>query len=162
MKAGDQFHDWTVLEVLDDVWCLCECKCGVQRRVRSGILKLGVAKNCGCDRPRRKTLSGATAGREQRLETYKRNADKRDLEWALSDEFFFQLITSPCHYCGRSPSKRGERRRRIGVDRVNNDEGYLPHNVVPCCWKCNRAKGSQKVLAFEAWLDDVARFRASR
>jgi len=40
-----------------------------------------------------------------------------------------------CHYCGGvlNPSK-------IGIDRMNNAEGHVCYNVVPCCWRCNQLK----------------------
>lgn len=66
---------------------------------------------------------------------YTKNASLRNLKWDLTYQHFFELIISPCYYCGEIPNKTG------GVDRMNNKLGYLPFNVVPACKVCNWMKG---------------------
>jgi len=41
-----------------------------------------------------------------------------------------------CYYCNHDLEETG-----IGLDRIDNDKGYLENNVVPCCWICNKIKG---------------------
>jgi len=68
-----------------------------------------------------------------------------------------KLTTSPCFYCGTPPSQRkrspgqvGEHATYVynGVDRVDNEVGYVAENCVPCCWRCNKAKGSMTQREF--------------
>lgn len=70
---------------------------------------------------------------KSRYAKYVGSAKKRKLEFTLSFEQFAQLTNSGCFYCGLPPSK--------GVDRINNQEGYIPSNSAPCCSKCNYMKG---------------------
>jgi hypothetical protein len=35
-----------------------------------------------------------------------------------------------------------------GIDRVDNDKGYISDNCVPCCWKCNNMKNTMKQKDF--------------
>ena len=46
----------------------------------------------------------------------------------------------PCHYCGANTEN--------GVDRKNNDLGYINENVVPSCASCNASKGTMSYEDF--------------
>lgn len=48
-----------------------------------------------------------------------------------------------CRYCAGSLPLYGG-----GVDRINNTEGYLLGNCVPCCSTCNMMKGELSKSAF--------------
>lgn len=78
------------------------------------------------------------AGRE-RFRYARKSARARGLEWALSESTWRALIEKPCSYCGEAlaVSKCG-----IGLDRLDNDRGYEPGNVAPCCIRCNRARNT--------------------
>lgn len=39
---------------------------------------------------------------------------------------------------------------KSGIDRVENDKGYILDNCVPCCAQCNRDKGSSSLCDFVA------------
>ena len=39
-----------------------------------------------------------------------------------------------------------------GIDRKDNNLGYTPKNVVPCCSVCNFAKKNMPFDAFMAWI----------
>lgn len=69
---------------------------------------------------------------------YKRGANKRKLDFSLTFEQFKYLITQNCYYCGGQSEISGH---LIGIDRVDNDQGYIYDNVVSCCWICNSMKG---------------------
>jgi hypothetical protein len=64
---------------------------------------------------------------------YKAGAKRRGLTFDLSCEMFSSLLKKSCRYCGISPAN--------GVDRIENNEGYVLDNCAPCCCWCNRAKG---------------------
>lgn len=46
--TGLKFGRWTVLENLDNKYCLCKCDCGTVRKVTKITLKNGTSKSCGC------------------------------------------------------------------------------------------------------------------
>lgn len=46
------------------------------------------------------------------------------------------IFSKPCHYCGETDWKE------LGCDRINNDLPHTPDNVIPCCKKCNKNKGT--------------------
>lgn len=45
-----------------------------------------------------------------------------------------------------------------GIDRYDSAQGYVSGNVVPCCWPCNRAKGSSITEEFLAHVRKIASF----
>ena len=67
----------------------------------------------------------------------KRSAEKRKIEWLLSDNFARYLFQQSCFYCGITPNQRNELNN---IDRVNNKKGYINNNVVTCCKNCNFMK----------------------
>ena len=76
-----------------------------------------------------------------RLNYYKANAKKYGREWGLTDEYAITLMKAPCYYCGKlDRTKNGT--DICGIDRVNNDNGYILTNSVSCCKLCNEAKHS--------------------
>ena len=74
---------------------------------------------------------------------YVKGAKKRGIHFALSKILFESLIIKPCFYCNYH--KEGEVH---GIDRVDNQKGYMEENVVPCCETCNVLKGSQHPQEF--------------
>ena len=81
----------------------------------------------------------------------KGNAKARDIAFSLSFEEFLSLKMSPCEYCGIGPKEAVEKYgRSSGIDRRDNDRGYITENCVPCCQRCNTSKGA-KVLG-EQWI----------
>jgi hypothetical protein len=74
------------------------------------------------------------------LRNAKDNAIRRGLKWALADEQYATMWAMPCAYCGESPGR--------GVDRQDNDIGYVPSNCVPCCKICNRGK---RAASMDRW-----------
>lgn len=75
-----------------------------------------------------------TAGRY----TYVRElAARRGVSWALTKEQYEALIMELCAYCGLLNDVEAA----IGLDRIDNQRGYEPDNVVSCCSLCNVARG---------------------
>lgn len=69
-------------------------------------------------------------------------AKKRDLEWAIDYEDYVALIVQVCFYCQGALDECG-----AGLDRKDNDLGYMVDNVVPCCSLCNYMKSD--MLSYE-------------
>jgi len=67
----------------------------------------------------------------------------------ISFEEWDRLCNAPCHYCGRpGPS---------GIDRVHNKVGYVPNNMVACCWDCNELKGNWPIERFAPTIRRIAK-----
>jgi hypothetical protein len=70
---------------------------------------------------------------------YKIHIDKSKIrgygDFQIDFETFSELVTRPCYYC-----KYIKENETNGIDRINNDVGYIKDNCVSCCWKCNRMK----------------------
>lgn len=157
----------------------CICDCGKKKAIRSRELLKNDARSCGClQAEMRATYGGRAASnklpyghasRNELLSSYKKSARDRNIEWHLSDEEFFEIVSSPCAYCGTPPDSIRKPNKGVngeftysGVDRVDNGRGYFPDNVVSCCWNCNRAKGMMKKKDFLAWVDRLSRNTAAR
>lgn len=83
---------------------------------------------------------------------YRQNAKRRGISFDLSFNEFRFIASMHCQYCG----SRELVSRSMGVDRVNNQEGYSLLNCVPCCSICNRAKKDLPNWIFERWIRSLA------
>ncbi len=98
---------------------------------------------------------------------YKRNSRYRNLIFNLSKEEFTAIIDKPCYYCGTVGSMSTSRvggghqlyidkpYKHNGVDRKDNNIGYIKGNVVPCCKKCNIFKNRRSISDFKEWVYQV-------
>ncbi len=64
---------------------------------------------------------------------YRQGAAKRGREFLITFDDFMELWQKPCYYCGTKITS-------IGIDRKDNDIGYVTTNIVACCKKCNYMK----------------------
>lgn len=71
----------------------------------------------------------------QMFKEYTRSAIKRNIAFDLSLEDLKILALDKCYYCDYIKDKEIN-----GIDRINNDIGYLKDNCVTCCKICNRMK----------------------
>ncbi len=62
-------------------------------------------------------------------------AKKRKKDFNISRSEYEVLLSQPCHYCNGPLNETGS-----GLDRVDNSQGYVTGNVVPCCRFCNCLK----------------------
>lgn len=91
----------------------------------------------------------------RRLCNARRQAKLRGIEWAIEKADYFEVIKNPCRYCGNmlgKPVTEG-----AGLDRLDNEIGYVLSNVVSCCNVCNTIKNKnltedETVAAVEAIL----------
>ena len=140
----------------------CLCDCGNLKTTDYGSLKYGNVKSCGCLKSdARKGKYGMSAFRFV-LYSYKRNAKIRSLDFLISDDEFLRLSLLNCFYCGASPSniQRGKRLfgeyKYNGIDRLDNNKGYIEGNVVPCCGICNKAKRDLSYDDFISWVNRLS------
>jgi hypothetical protein len=158
---------------------LCKCLCGNEKIVGINSLKQGHTKSCGCLNKEKRTLWGINntyrrkekgrSGFNQLLNMYKKNANRRKLEFNISESEFLNLVQSNCFYCGKKPTnisynhfkssteKAIEHGKFIynGLDRLDNNIGYTIDNVVPCCKTCNTAKMQMTQQEFFDWIKQV-------
>jgi NUMOD3 motif len=78
-------------------------------------------------------------------------AKKRGKEWSIDSVYAYKLIIASCHYCGHTPNWPES---RVGIDRIDNNKGYIYGNCVSCCFTCNSAK---KELTTEEFIDWIKR-----
>ncbi len=109
----------------------------------------------------RKTSNGIKKLRQYNQEPktifrrYAAGARRRGLDFGLSYEQFMSFWQKPCHYCGM-PIKT------IGLDRMDNEKGYVEGNVVSCCITHNRMKMGMTPMGFVmACAEVINHFRMS-
>lgn len=86
-----------------------------------------------------------------RFNTAKKRAKKRNLEWNLTlEEYKSLLIPNMCHYCEAPVSVYG-----VGLDRLDNEKGYVWGNVEPCCAGCNKLKSDLLTHSEMLWVVDI-------
>lgn len=175
--TGLKFGLWTVLNdgivVNKNRKVPAECECGSKKDIYFQNLVKGVSLSCGCvtrEESRQRlianpiaiTLPYGEAARNSLISSYRNLARKRGYRWELTDEEFFVLTKGNCFYCGNEPSYIQKTQYKTGtyiyngVDRKNNNEGYISENVVSCCRICNVAKGSMNVEEFIKWVQKVS------
>jgi 5-methylcytosine-specific restriction endonuclease McrA len=90
-----------------------------------------------------------------RMRLYIKKARTRNLVWHLTTTEFKYITARDCHYCGSPPDNlywhAGKLFTYSGIDRVDNRQGYTPDNCVPCCKRCNFAKGELSAKEFLEW-----------
>lgn len=84
----------------------------------------GKIKNKQTSKIYRKTIMG-------RYVDYKKSAKIKKRVFNITLTEFEKLVNNKCYYCGENG---------YGVDRVDNNLGYIFSNVVSCCTMCNRMK----------------------
>lgn len=135
------------------------CVCGKECVKQSYHLVRGATTSCGCERNAAKR-GGSETTKNISYKTHQKRAREKGIAY-LTREAWSEIVVRPCHYC-RGYDMRGYRTATSmsdsvfetmiiplnGVDRVDNARGYEPENCVPCCYACNRAKGSMSYGEF--------------
>ena len=146
------------------VWnCICEC--GNKIQVYSQRLILGNTRSCGC---LQKEIIGNIRRKEYGVAAltslyshYKQSAKRRDYIFELTKDEFKELTSQNCFYCNAEPAQCHSKAKQNGpyiyngIDRINNNLGYIKGNVVPCCKTCNRAKDVMTQEEFLEWIRRV-------
>ena len=141
----------------------CRCDCENIVLVTGKQLKRG-QRSCGChvfNGQFRKHKTDEDVNISKIVYHYKRGATARNYEWALTLDQAKSLLLSSCGYCGGPPSRVFRAYPDTstttvgGIDRIDNLQGYIPSNVLPCCKVCNRAKLDAPFDEFLQWLHRV-------
>ena len=141
----------------------CLCDCGNTTFQPSYMLTQGHTKHCGCEGKRIKKLNllnhvyipgsrpkpNAESAKNNVFLEYKISARKKGIPFTLSKNYLLSITDKNCFYCNSTPSNikksrySGEDYIYNGLDRIVPEKGYVPENVVPCCFSCNAAKNTK-------------------
>lgn len=161
LKAFKEYkknHSWYV-----DFICVCG-KTGTT--LRKHFLSRHT-KSCGCRRAKihnkkNTPLLPRTTIENVLYNQYVRDANNRGIEFTLNKKYFTLLTSLPCVYCGALPKNKcnwgGTTRLYNGLDRVDNEKGYIKNNVVSCCTLCNMGKNKLGKEDFLEWIKRVYNF----
>jgi hypothetical protein len=157
----------------------CLCTCENTKVIQHWALLGGGTQSCGCLRKESMQIPAGEASWNNRWKTHSQNASLRS-ENEIVKEYFIEICSMDCFYCDLPPqpwnvymqqdrlttanggkmSKENLDRSWIntnGIDRVDNEKGYLLNNSVPCCWGCNSMKINKNLYQ---WLDCIERFQS--
>jgi hypothetical protein len=168
--TGQKYGHLTVVRRIakkDRTYWLCRCNCGTEKVIQGSHLRSGMIISCGCvgksNRERalrngskqRAGKGSFTAAIRKVMREYQNSARVDGRAFLLSEKDFTHLLVEACFYCGKAPSRSvklndGTSYLLGGIDRVDNNRGYLRENVVPCCRTCNLHKAMKTPQAFVA------------
>lgn len=123
------------------------CVCGNELYIKN---RLELKNTCNCEIKDSRSENFNTS-----YNIYKNGAKERNLEFKITPEHFEHLINSICFYCDEKPRMYSEGVERMGIDRTCNSEGYLPHNVISCCTRCNIGKRDMDLGEYEEYISKV-------
>jgi hypothetical protein len=172
IKTGEKFGRLTIISYTDregkkgEYKCVCDY--GKITYARTSALKTGRWKSCGClmreNLSKRTTLPDNMGNVNAVYKNYKQAAKRRNYNFSLTKEESKEIIESDCYYCGEEPSMIPNHYKKKltidtykynGVDRIDNNIGYIKDNVVSCCKICNNAKSTLSLEDFKQWLKKV-------
>ncbi len=96
-----------------------------------------------------------TRNAQGRFRTLIYRATERGLMIDITFEQFKVITSLPCRYCGTSPEY-------VGIDRIDNNKGYLFSNAAPCCKSCNMMKKDMSVFDFLSHVQKIVTHENSK
>jgi hypothetical protein len=144
----------------------CLCECGKRLNIEGSDFKTGRIKSCGYCTKSINSANKLPYGEmlyNTLYQDYQIKAKQRDIEFDIPKDIFLQEINKNCHYCNQEPSNLKKNKSKwnpeqilySGLDRVDNNKGYLVDNIVPCCFICNQAKHRLPLEVFLAWVKRI-------
>lgn len=119
-------------------------------------------KRCkACNSRTNSIIEKGLATKRELYSRYKSRSKKRKIIFSLSFDTFVSLTSQNCYYCGAKPSNTTINEAgngdyvNNGIDKVDNDKGYVENNVVPCCKICNYAKNTMDLEEFYKWIINI-------
>jgi len=150
----------------------CACSCGgFAYRDKSKVLSRHT-RSCGCLNNERVQLfienahesSPYDAAINNIIHNYRSGARNRGLEYNIPRDYFIELTSSSCSYCGSVPSRESiSKGKEIavylfnGIDRIDSSKGYVEGNVTTCCYTCNIIKSDRSVEDMYAHINKIIR-----
>jgi hypothetical protein len=166
----------------------CRCDCGNEKLIRRLGFKFS-AKSCGCLQKKAiliTSLNNRTFGKaalSRQYYNHVHNATIRNII-PLSKEKWNNIVLLPCYFCGEidvrdvmRSHKKGvskfqseyteeEKLKYViainGVDRLDNNLGYVDGNCVPCCGWCNTMKRNYTEKNFLEKITKIYNFQKNK
>jgi hypothetical protein len=136
----------------------CLCTCGTECTAPYSGLNRGrinYCKNCN-------DIQSKESIYIRLFNSYRRAAELRNHSFELTLDEFKILISGHCTYCGVEPrqiyKKKNWKYELIynGIDRVNNEAGYVFTNCTSCCKFCNLVKNKFSKDEFKDWITRIS------
>lgn len=151
----------------------CICDCGEKIIIRGDQLsKRRGCKKCGCAfGGKKRVYPDNESGKKLVFNSYKKNSIVRNLTFDISREQFDILIAGNCYYCGDTPrlctysSKAALKYKDLyinGIDRLDNNIGYIIDNCVPCCTTCNMMKKTMSDKVFLEHIKKINKYQENK
>lgn len=172
-RTGEKFGKLTLLSASKiqgpqkkiTVW-KCRCDCGKITTVTIGSIVSGMTKSCGClvGINNKKRLSVGTAAFNRLYNRIKAGAKESNRKFLLTKLQVKEITSKNCTYCNKPPLQSVKKTfdgtcfgdyLYNGIDRVNNKEGYILSNCVPCCFICNKIKHTMELSDFIKNIENI-------
>lgn len=139
----------------------CVCVCGYKSII--GLWSLRSLKNKMCNKCKsiKRTLPNSQASINMLFNQYIKQAKNRNYEFKISKDKFIELTSKNCYYCNSAPINKFKNQNNSGtyiyngLDRIDNNKGYIENNIVTCCKNCNRAKSDMKIEEFLKLITNI-------
>jgi hypothetical protein len=148
----------------------CQCDCGKITFCTTSSLTGKHTQSCGCLHNELSSVNSIKSrhkivrrgsGYNSIFSSYKNNAKSRNIEFNLDFEYFKNLLINNCFYCNAIPANVYMRSyynvTYNGVDRLDNNLGYIKNNVVSCCKICNISKNNYSTDVFLNWIKNLSK-----
>jgi len=119
---------------------ICCKECNILKEQKDFYKKNKKCKKC-CNEKNKASLS-------HRFHNSKRSAKERKYKYELNKEEYGKITNNPCIYCGEKDGNIKFGKLYVGIDRVDNNKGYILGNIVPTCKICNSMKGKLSYYQF--------------
>lgn len=157
-RIGKKYKMLTVLELLNyaengKILAKCQCECGnICVKKLNNVVHSKTTYSCGCyrDKVNEQRYDKQKTNFNQLFASYQLSAKERNLTFELTQEDFSNIVFSNCYYCNKTPEENGNKKinrfrpefylKYHGVDRKDNEIGYVLENCVPACKTCNFMK----------------------
>jgi DNA-binding transcriptional MerR regulator len=99
---------------------------------------------------------------------YLKTAKKRSIKFELTFEEFVIITSKNCFYCGDVPKYDKKMQQEYtkyaynGIDRTDNEIGYIVDNCVPCCKTCNSLKLDRTLDEFKKHIERIVIHRKNQ
>lgn len=136
------------------------CDCGKKFICEGNDVKTERLRSCGCQKYQHAKDNADYIGTlwNELFCDYRIKAKQRSLDFFIDKKNLISMANKRCHYCNSEPRNTKKHKsleysiQYNGIDRLNNDIGYILENCVPCCYFCNQAKHSMTVDKFKDWV----------
>lgn len=85
--------------------------------------------------------------------SYKHGAQRRNIDFNITQDEFLNIVKNNCYLCNKTNNNN-----TLGLDRVDNDKGYIIDNCKSCCKYCNYMKNKNELSKFLAHIQKIVKY----